>query len=108
MKYVYWHEEQSVDTRRWEVKSDKPLTTDEIQQLCIEHNDCIDIYKDKTVEYKGTEYGDDCQLYTYQQEPHYVDISDFDPDHLIAEQIAKQDELKIDNKIYTEEELAKQ
>ena len=106
VKYRYTHEEQSVDIRTWTVESDVPLTDEQVGELCSEHGYAegqVAHLDTSSVEYHGTEYGDDSQINTYCTKG-----IPFDPDHLIAEQIAKQDELKIDNKIYTEEELAKQ
>ena len=106
VKYRYTHEEQSVDIRTWTVESDVPLTDEQVEELCSEHGHSegqVEHLDTASVEYHGTEYGDNSEYRTYCTKG-----VPFDPEHLIAEQIAKQDELKIDNKIYTEEELTKQ
>jgi len=64
VKYRYHYEEQSVDIRSWTVESDRPLTDDEVEELCYEHHDAIGQVAhgdDFAVEYRGTEYGDDSQ-----------------------------------------------
>jgi|TARA_B100001093_G_scaffold52938_1_gene44953 6-phosphogluconolactonase (cycloisomerase 2 family) len=73
-KYKYIHEEQSVDVRRWEITSNKKLTKEEIEGLCVEQHDYIEHHNDKDIEFMGTEYGDDCQITTYQIEPTYIDM----------------------------------
>ena len=64
VKYRYHFEEQSVDIRSWTVESDRPLSDDEVQELCYEHEDCegsVAHGDDYAIEYRGTEYGDDSQ-----------------------------------------------
>tara|TARA_R100000353_G_scaffold2288_1_gene3393 strand:- start:367 stop:597 length:231 start_codon:yes stop_codon:yes gene_type:complete len=64
MKYTYYYEETSQDTRCWEIESEVKLTEDEIQDLALEttfedgDTSSGDTYK---VTFKCTEYGDDCQ-----------------------------------------------
>ena len=64
VKYRYHYEEQSVDIRTWTVESDRPLTDDEVEELCIEEGDVegqVSHADTHSVEYHGTEYGDDSQ-----------------------------------------------
>tara|TARA_B110000305_G_C18845359_1_gene362013 strand:+ start:155 stop:526 length:372 start_codon:yes stop_codon:yes gene_type:complete len=64
VKYRYTYEEQSVDIRTWTVESDRPLTDDEVEELCIEEGDVegqVSHADTHSVEYHGTEYGDDSQ-----------------------------------------------
>ncbi len=64
MKFTYYYEETSQDTRSWEIESEVMLTENEIQDLALEttfeegDTSSGDTYK---VTFKGTEYGDDCQ-----------------------------------------------
>ena len=64
MKFTYYYEETSQDTRSWEIESEVMLTEDEIMELStevsFENGDTSegDNYK---VTFKGTEYGDDTQ-----------------------------------------------
>ena len=68
MKYKYIHEEFSFDRKTWEVTSDKPLSRFEVEKLCSEHG--FDIsklnHKDKTVEFRGTDYGDNAEHSTWE------------------------------------------
>jgi len=64
VKYRYHYEEQSVDIRTWTVESDRPLSDDEVEELCYEHQDAegqVAHGDNYAVEYRGTEYGDDSQ-----------------------------------------------
>ena len=64
VKYRYTYEEESVDIRTWTVESDRPLTDDEVEELCIEEGDVegqVSHADTHSVEYHGTEYGDDSQ-----------------------------------------------
>ena len=64
VKYRYHYEEQSVDIRSWTVESDKPLTDEQVEEICSEHEDAegqIAHGSDYAVQYRGTEYGDDSQ-----------------------------------------------
>ena len=64
VKYRYTYEEESVDIRTWTVESDRPLTDDEVEELCIEEGDVegqVSHGDTHSVEYHGTEYGDDSQ-----------------------------------------------
>ena len=64
VKYRYHFEEQSVDIRTWTVESDRPLSDDEVEELCYEHQDAegqVAHGDNYAVEYRGTEYGDDSQ-----------------------------------------------
>lgn len=69
MKYRYTHEEQTVDVRSWTVESDVPLTEYQVEELCYEHGFDEGIAHDteegNSVQYHGTEYGDDTQMNTY-------------------------------------------
>ena len=69
VKYRYTHEEQSVDIRTWTVESDLPLTDEQVGELCSEHGFDEGIAHDtkegNSVQYLGTEYGDDSQINTY-------------------------------------------
>ena len=69
VKYRYTHEEQSVDIRTWTVESDVPLTDEQVEELCSEHGFGEGIAHDteqgNSVEYHGTEYGDDSHYKTY-------------------------------------------
>lgn len=80
MKYRYIHEEFSFDRRTWEVTSDKPLSRFEVEKLCSEHG--FDIskfsYKDKTVEFCGTEYGDNAEHTTWEHEGATIKEMDYD------------------------------
>ena len=64
MKFKYYYEETSQDTRSWEIESEVMLTENEIQDLALETTledgdiSSGDTYK---VTFKGTEYGDDTQ-----------------------------------------------
>ena len=64
MKFTYYYEETSQDTRSWEIESEVMLTENEIQELSMEttfkngDTSTGDTYK---VTFNGTEYGDDCQ-----------------------------------------------
>lgn len=68
VKYRYTHEEQSVDIRSWTVESDVPLTDEQVEELCSEHGHAegqVAHLDTSSVEYHGTEYGDDSQFKTY-------------------------------------------
>ena len=68
VKYRYTHEEQSVDIRTWTVESDVPLTDEQVGELCSEHGYAegqVAHLDTSSVEYLGTEYGDDSQINTY-------------------------------------------
>lgn len=68
VKYRYTHEEQSVDIRSWTVESDVPLTDEQVEELCSEHGHAegqVAHLDTSSVEYHGTEYGDDSQYKTY-------------------------------------------
>ena len=68
VKYRYTHEEQSVDIRTWTVESDVPLTDEQVGELCSEHGYAegqVAHLDTSSVEYHGTEYGDDSQINTY-------------------------------------------
>ena len=64
MKFTYYYEETSQDTRSWEIESEVKLTEDEIMELSTEvsfkdgDTSTGDTYK---VTFNGTEYGDDTQ-----------------------------------------------
>jgi len=68
MKYEYTVEEQSVDIRTFKVVSDKPLSDEKINEYYPiasfnEHTVYTADYNPKvTVQYEGTEYGDDSQV----------------------------------------------
>jgi hypothetical protein len=68
MKYEYIVEERSVDVRTFKVVSDKKLSDDEIYEYYPtasfnEHTVYTADYNPKvTVQYEGTEYGDDSQV----------------------------------------------
>ncbi len=70
MRYKYIHEEFSFDKRTWEVTSDKPLSRFEVENLCSVHG--FDIsklnHKGKTVEFCGTDYGDNAEHSTWELE----------------------------------------
>ena len=68
VKYRYTHEEQSVDIRTWTVESDVSLTDEQVGELCSEHGYAegqVAHLDTSSVEYHGTEYGDDSQINTY-------------------------------------------
>ncbi len=64
MKFTYYYEEWSQDTRSFEIESEVKLTESEIAELSTEvsftdgDTSTGDTYK---VTFKGTEYGDDTQ-----------------------------------------------
>jgi len=68
MKYEYTVEEQSVDIRTFKVVSDKPLSDEKINEYypTASFNErsvhTADYNPKVTVQYKGTEYGDDSQV----------------------------------------------
>ena len=64
MKFTYYYEETSQDTRSWEIESEVMLTEDEIMQLSTEVSfEDGDTSKGENyqVTFTGTEYGDDTQ-----------------------------------------------
>ena len=80
MKYKYLHEEFSFDKRTWEVTSDKPLSRFEVENLCSVHG--FDIsklnHKGKTVEFCGTDYGDNAEHSTWEHEGATIKEMDYD------------------------------
>ena len=66
MKYNYYYDEWSQDTRKYKVESDSPLTRDEIIHMAssckiVDGSTYSDVDKNAKVTFKGTEYGDDTQ-----------------------------------------------
>ena len=80
MRYRYIHEEFSFDRRTWEVTSDKPLSRFEVEKLCSVHGfDSSTLnHKDKTVEFCGTDYGDNAEHTTWEHEGATVKEMDYD------------------------------
>ena len=80
MRYRYIHEEFSFDRRTWEVTSDKPLSRFEVEKLCSVHGfDSSTLnHKDKTVEFCGTDYGDNAEHTTWEREGATVKEMDYD------------------------------
>ena len=63
----YVIEEWSVDTRVWVIKSDRRLTEEEVEEIYydgmhMDEGETEDLGAGATVTYKGTRYGDDCQI----------------------------------------------
>ena len=67
-RYRYYHEEVSTDVRSWTVESDVPMNEDQVAHLCSEHgfDETIahDTKEGNSVQYRGTDYGDDSQVKT--------------------------------------------
>ena len=66
MKYNYYYDEWSQDTRKYKVESDLPLTRDEIIHMAssckiVDGSTYSDVDKNAKVTFRGTEYGDDTQ-----------------------------------------------
>jgi hypothetical protein len=63
-KYTYYVEETSQDTRNYTVESDVELDEDEINDCItsVDYDDPNFNGDDYKVSFKGTEYGDDCQI----------------------------------------------
>ena len=64
MKYTYYYEETSRNTRCWEIESEVMLTENEIMELSMEadsdgETSSGDTYK---VTFTGTEYGDNTDI----------------------------------------------
>ena len=82
MKYKYIHEEFSFDTRTWEVNSDKPLSRFEVEKLCSVHGfDSSKLnHKGKTVEFRGTDYGDNAEHSTWEFDNEVQSVKEMDYD----------------------------
>ena len=68
-KFEYSHEESTVDVRHWNVCTNRPLTDEQVQDICNDYG-FEDTYPTDNgsikVTYNGTEYGDDAEISTYK------------------------------------------
>ena len=79
-KYTYKFSEQSVDTRYWEVQSDKKLTEEEMLEFGfstdLRNEGSVYTEDDVKATFIGTEYGDDGQIEVEQGKDDLISIDD--------------------------------